>query len=124
MIAEVKILRRLGKQFIPDVTKPQVPGPFKGRPEISSEPVDEEALAALCPTGAIGKAPVSIDLGKCVMCGECAFRFPGTPAGGFSLNTIVANGRCRCEPFVNVALFQQVPLLGRPSPDAGKAVGL
>ncbi len=76
MIAEIKILNRLGKQFIPDVTKPQVPGPFKGRPEISTDKVDEDALVALCPTGAIGKAPVSIDMGKCVMCGECSFAFP------------------------------------------------
>ena len=76
MIEEVQILKRLGKQFIPDVTKPKVPGPFKGRPEISLDPVDEDALAALCPTGAIGKAPVSIDMGKCVMCGECSFTYP------------------------------------------------
>lgn len=73
---ELKILNQLGKQFIPDVTKPQVPGPFKGRPEISLEKVDKETLASLCPTGAIGKAPVSIDMGKCVMCGECSFAYP------------------------------------------------
>jgi Ni,Fe-hydrogenase III small subunit/ferredoxin len=73
---DIKIWKKLGKQFIPDVTKPQVPGPFKGRPEISEERVDEEKLAALCPTAAIGKSPVSIDMGKCVMCGECAFAFP------------------------------------------------
>ncbi len=76
ILPEVQILNRLGKQYIPDITKPNVPGPFKGRPEISLERVDEEALASLCPTGAIGKAPVSIDMGKCVMCGECAFAFP------------------------------------------------
>ena len=76
LIEDIQILKRLGKQFIPDVTKPQVPGPFKGRPEISAERVDEDALAAICPTGAIGKAPVRIDMGKCVMCGECSFAFP------------------------------------------------
>jgi len=76
IIEDLKILSQLGKQFIPDVTKPKLPGPFKGRPEISSERIDENALAALCPTGAIGKAPVSIDMGKCVMCGECEFAFP------------------------------------------------
>jgi len=75
-IEEIQILRRLGKQFIPDVTRPQVPGPFKGRPEITTASVDEDALAALCPTGAIGKAPVSIDMGKCAMCGECSFAYP------------------------------------------------
>src|SRR5258706_4671172 len=73
---DIKIWKKLGRQYIPDVTKPQVPGPFKGRPEISLEKVDEEKLAALCPTGAIGKSPVSIDMGKCVMCGECAFDYP------------------------------------------------
>ena len=76
MIEEVQILKRLGKQFIPDVTKPQVPGPFKGRPEISTDTVDEAALVSLCPTGAIGQAPVSIDMGKCIMCGECSFAYP------------------------------------------------
>lgn len=76
ILPEIEILNRLGKQYIPDVTAPKVPGPFKGRPEISAEPVDEDALATLCPTGAIGKAPVSIDMGKCVMCGECSFGFP------------------------------------------------
>jgi Ni,Fe-hydrogenase III small subunit len=76
LIEDIKILNRLGKQFIPDVSKPQLPGPFKGRPEISAEKVDEDALVALCPTNAIGKAPVSIDMGKCVMCGECSFAFP------------------------------------------------
>jgi Ni,Fe-hydrogenase III small subunit len=75
-LEELKILNQHGKQFIPDVTKPQLPGPFKGRPEISTEKVDENALAALCPTGAIGKSPVSIDMGKCVMCGECSFAYP------------------------------------------------
>lgn len=76
MLEEIKILKRLGKQFIPDITAPQVPGPFKGRPEISNEPVDESALKALCPTNAIGSNPVSIDMGKCVMCGECSFAYP------------------------------------------------
>ncbi len=76
LFQEIEILQQHGKQFISDVTKPQLPGPFKGRPEISLEKINEDELAALCPTGAIGKAPVSIDMGKCVMCGECAFAFP------------------------------------------------
>jgi Ni,Fe-hydrogenase III small subunit len=76
LIEDVKILNRLGKQFIPDVSKPQLPGPFKGRPEISLEKIDEDALVALCPTNAISKAPISIDMGKCVMCGECSFAYP------------------------------------------------
>lgn len=76
LLEDIKILNRLGKQFIPDVSKPQLPGPFKGRPEISLENIDEDALVALCPTSAISKAPVAIDMGKCVMCGECSFAYP------------------------------------------------
>src|SRR5262245_9870726 len=73
---ELTILKQHGKQFIPDVSKPELPGPFKGRPEISSMKVDEDSLVALCATSAIWKSPVSIDMGKCVMCGECEFAYP------------------------------------------------
>ncbi len=76
MINNIKILLHQGKQYIPDVTQAAVPGIFRGRPVISTEPVDEAELAALCPTGAIGINPVRIDLGKCTFCGECAFACP------------------------------------------------
>ena len=76
MINNIKILFHQGKQYIPEVTSVKVPGIFRGRPEIGSAKVNEEALQDLCPTGAIGIHPVSIDLGKCVFCGECAQRFP------------------------------------------------
>ena len=77
MISELKILFHQGKQFIPDVTKAEVPGIFRGRPIISKELVDQEKLVAVCPTNAIHANPVRIDLGRCVFCGECAFAFPG-----------------------------------------------
>ncbi len=76
MYNNLKILYHQGKQFIPDVTTAKVPGIFRGRPVISSEKVDETELQALCPVGAIGTNPVSLDLGKCTFCGECALRFP------------------------------------------------
>lgn len=76
MINNLKILLHQGKQFIPDVTTAQVPGIFRARPVISREPVHVEELAAICPTGAIGTDPVSIDLGRCTFCGECALAFP------------------------------------------------
>lgn len=77
MFDNIKIMMRQGKQFIPDVTKAQVPGIFRGRPVISGIPVDEGQLSELCPTGAISTNPMSIDMGKCTFCGECAFAFPG-----------------------------------------------
>ena len=77
MISDIKILFHQGKQYIPDVTTAEVPGIFRGRPVISTEPADVARLVEICPTGAISTGPVSIDMGKCVFCGECQFAFPG-----------------------------------------------
>jgi Ni,Fe-hydrogenase III small subunit len=77
MLPDFKILYHQGKQFIPDVTTVEVPGIFRGRPEISDVEVDTEKLVGLCPTRAISANPVCIDLGKCLFCGECARVFPG-----------------------------------------------
>jgi Ni,Fe-hydrogenase III small subunit/NAD-dependent dihydropyrimidine dehydrogenase PreA subunit len=76
MIDELKILLHQGKQYIPDVTTVEVPGIFRGRPIVSLLSVDIEKLMEICPVDAIGNNPVSIDLGKCTFCGECAFAFP------------------------------------------------
>jgi Ni,Fe-hydrogenase III small subunit len=76
MIDNIKIVAHQGKQYIPDVKTAVVPGIFRGRPIISSEIVNEIELAALCPTNAISVNPLSINLGKCTFCGECAMQFP------------------------------------------------
>ena len=76
MLKELKILFHQGKQFIPDPTTAQVPGIFRGRPVISTQKTDETTLETVCPVHAISINPVSIDLGKCTFCGECARRFP------------------------------------------------
>jgi Ni,Fe-hydrogenase III small subunit len=76
MLDNIKILYHQGKQFIPNVTTAEVPGIFRGRPIISCEKVNETELETMCPLGAISANPVSIDLGKCTFCGECAMRFP------------------------------------------------
>lgn len=76
MIDNFKILVHQGKQYIPDVTSAEVPGIYKGRPVISNAHIDENKLIEICPTNAITHNPVSIDLGKCTFCAECAFVFP------------------------------------------------
>jgi len=76
MIDHLRVVWHQGKQFIPDVTKAEVPGIYRGRPVISTIKVDEKALEELCPTSAITTNPFHIDLGKCTFCGECAIRFP------------------------------------------------
>src|ERR1035437_6002895 len=76
MFNNLKILFHQGKQYIPDVTKVNVPGIFRGRPIITTAKVDEKSLMNLCPLQAITGSPVAIDLGKCNFCGECSFAFP------------------------------------------------
>jgi len=76
MISDIKIVHHQGKQYITDVTKVEVPGIFRGRPVISRKEVNIKKLVELCPTRAISANPVSIDLGKCLFCGECAHVFP------------------------------------------------
>ena len=75
----LNILRDHGRQYVPDLRKAVLPEVFRGRPVISNDisPAEAETVRSLCPTGAIGLAPVSIDLGKCVFCNECAFSLPG-----------------------------------------------
>ena len=76
MFDNMRIWYHQGKQFIPDVRNAKVPGIFRGRPVISTARVDGSELAKCCPTRAISAKPVSIDLGKCTFCGECARLFP------------------------------------------------
>lgn len=82
VLSEIKILLHQGKQYIPDVTTAEVPGIFRGRPLITEAgPITstgKRELIDLCPTGAISDDPLSIDLGKCVFCGECQRKFPDT----------------------------------------------
>jgi len=76
MISDIKILYHQGKQYIPDVKTVEMPGIFRGRPVISRIEVDTNRLIELCPTHAISSNPVSIDLGKCLFCGECEYVCP------------------------------------------------
>ncbi len=76
---EIQILWKHGKQFVPDLRGAELQGIFRGRPVISDLITPEEArlVKSLCPTGAIGSEPCSINLGRCVFCKECAFALPG-----------------------------------------------
>jgi len=76
MYKALKILLHQGKQYIPDLTSVRLQPPFRGRPAISSEKVDENSLAMICPMSAISANPVRLDLGKCNFCGECSLQFP------------------------------------------------
>jgi len=77
MLRTISILLHNGRQFIPEIRSAKIERPFRGRPVISLVKVNEKNIASICPVGAIGISPLSIDLGRCVFCGECAFAFPG-----------------------------------------------
>lgn len=79
MLSKYKVLRSHGKQYIDDLSKVELPNSFRGRPEMSGELPAEEArniAERVCPSGAFRADPLSIDLGRCIFCGECEIRAP------------------------------------------------
>ncbi len=75
---KIKVLHSHGWQYIPDLNAVELTEEFRGRPILTptADMTDVEAAAKLCPTKAISKAPFSLDLGKCLFCGECAMCAP------------------------------------------------
>lgn len=78
ILPKIKVLRSHGRQYIPDLTEVTLTDEFRGRPELTAtdDMSDVEAAAAMCPTAAITTAPFTLDLGRCLFCGECALRAP------------------------------------------------
>ena len=79
MIRELKILKKHGIQYVPDLKKVELAPLFRGRPVISDDISATEAvmLSKLCPVNAFNEHDCSIDLGRCVFCKECEFACPG-----------------------------------------------
>ncbi len=73
MLDLLKLRRKHGSQAIPDVVNAELMESHRGFPVIDETkyPGDWQSIVDICPTGAISKEPVSIDLGKCIFCGEC-----------------------------------------------------
>lgn len=67
MLETLKLKYFQGKQYIPDIKNAQMRSQFRGFPILKSGTVDE----SICPTGALKTNPLSIDLGKCTLCGTC-----------------------------------------------------
>jgi Ni,Fe-hydrogenase III small subunit/ferredoxin-like protein FixX len=76
---ELKILKSHASQYIRNLANVELHEAFRGRPEISENITETEALEleTVCPAGAISHYPeISIDMGKCLFCKECQFRRP------------------------------------------------
>lgn len=118
MLKAIKVRASQGSQFIPD---PRLANPvgFRGKPligEMACAPACDACLPA-CPTRAIELDPVRIDLGRCVLCGDCEpvcpvhklnfcndFRTAATERGGL----VVSAARPSLDPIkVSAALRQR-----------------
>lgn len=89
MFKSIQVRISQGSQFIPDPRQASPVG-FRGRPVIADRTCETgcQACVAVCPTQAItlrpGLAdPVSIDLGRCMTCGDCA---PACPPAKLSFS--------------------------------------
>lgn len=77
MFKSIKVRMSQGSQFIPDPRRADPIG-FRGKPVIGAEACEPgcQACMAACPTKAISQdtqstASIQIDLGRCVLCGDC-----------------------------------------------------
>ena len=74
IIGKAKILRSHGWQYIPDLDGVTLTEEFRGFP-LLTDSEDKSAIkraAAICPTQAINVSPFTLDMGRCLFCGECA----------------------------------------------------
>lgn len=82
MILPKFIVRRShGTQYIPDLDAVELTTEFRGRPELqepqnATEAEQLQQVADICPTHAITTVPFTLDMGRCLFCGECARRAP------------------------------------------------
>ena len=73
LFGKAKILRSHGWQYIPDLDAVTLTEEFRGFPILTdtADKGDIERAAKICPTGAITTAPLTLNMGKCLFCGEC-----------------------------------------------------
>lgn len=84
MIKSILVRKSQGSQYIPDLRAANPVG-FRGKPVISETTCASgcNACLAACPSHAIALDPLQIDMGRCVLCGDCE---PGCPSAKLSFN--------------------------------------
>lgn len=74
ILPKIRIFRSHGQQAISDLNEVTLTEEFRGRPLLTATE-DSHALeqaTARCPSGALSATPFTLDLGRCLFCGECA----------------------------------------------------
>lgn len=74
IFGKAKILHSHGWQYIPDLDGVTLTEEFRGFPLLtdSEDKSHIKRAASLCPMQAITVSPFTLDMGKCLFCGECA----------------------------------------------------
>ena len=74
IFSKFKVLHSHGKQNIPNLDDVTLVDEFRGCPILTQTNDNQELAkaAAICPTGAINMSPLTLDLARCLFCGECA----------------------------------------------------
>lgn len=87
MFKSIAVRRAQGEQTIADPRQAR-PAGFRGKPEIAARDCATGCRACLeaCLTDAISLDPVRIDLGSCILCGDCA---PVCPSAKLSFSSDV-----------------------------------
>ena len=120
ILPKIKVLKSHGWQYIPDLNDVTLTDEFRGRPELTltEDMADAEAAAKICPTGAISTAPFSLDMGRCLFCGECALRAPKNirftndyKIGTTSREALVIKPGDKCVDFHYENVRKQIPQL-------------
>jgi Ni,Fe-hydrogenase III small subunit/NAD-dependent dihydropyrimidine dehydrogenase PreA subunit len=85
MLKSIKVRISQGSQTIPDPRQANPVG-LRGTPVVGAQACETgcQACVAVCPTAAIVLAPVQIDLGRCILCGDCA---PVCPSNKLSFSS-------------------------------------
>ncbi|MBQ6691421.1 MAG: NADH:ubiquinone oxidoreductase [Rikenellaceae bacterium] len=116
---KLKVFKSHGSQYIPDLKAVELPAIFRGRPELSEcDAQTAEELASMCPTGAITAAPFTLDMGRCLFCGECARRAPQAVRftndyriGATRREDLVVTTSTRSIPFTREAVRKEIPAM-------------